>query len=254
MRRLALVFVALAPCAWADRVVLKSGGTLSGIVVERDATRVLLDVGPGRIGIPMARVERIESGISPLAAFREQAARIAPGDADAWAALGVWARERGMETQARSAFEMALQADPGHSAAHRALGHVRSEDAWLTLEESYRARGLVPFEGGWVTPAEMQALLQQRANSEALDRSRREAEARAREAEARAEAAAAEARRAENARTEEDGLPYWWVFAGGGCSGFGCGHGHGGHPHTPPPHTPAPPPAPEPVHRTGTMR
>ena len=255
MRPVAAVLLALAPCAWADRVVLKSGGSLTGVVVEKDDKRVLLDVGPGRVGIPMGRVERIESGASALASYREQAAKIAPNDAAAWAALGHWARERGLETQARNAFEMAIEADPGLADAHRALGHVRQGDVWLTAEESYRARGFVPFEGGWVTPAEREATLQERAASDARAQGRREAEARAREAEARAQAAEAGARRAERERAEEpSGLPYWWVVAGGGgCSGPRCGHGHVAPPRTPPPHTPAPAPDPPPPHKTGTL-
>ena len=225
MRRLTAVLLLCAPTAWADRVVLKSGGSLNGVVVERNAERVLLDVGPGRIGIPMGRVERIESGGSALATYRERAAAIAPGDAAAWAALGSWAKERGLETQARQAFEASLQAEPGSEIAHRALGHVREGEQWLTLEDSYRARGFVPLEGSWVTPAEREDVLRQRAASDARAQAAREAEARAREAEARAQAAEAEARQADRERAGT-GLPYWWVVAGGGCNGPRCPHGH----------------------------
>lgn len=244
MRRLTVVLLTLAPCAWADRVILKSGGSLSGVVVERDDRHVLLDVGPGRVGIPMGRVERIESGTSALASYREQAAKLAMADAAGWLALGRWARDHGLETQAGEAFEAALQADPGLAEAHRALGHVRQGDIWLTQDESYRARGFVPFEGGWVTPAEREATLRERAADDARSQARREAEARAREAEARARAAEAEARRAEQARVEESsGVPYWWVVAGSGCNGPHCGRAHGRPPQ--PVQPPVPPPAPD---------
>jgi hypothetical protein len=215
---------------------------------------VLLDVGPGRIGIPMARVERIESGTSALASYREQAARIAAADAEAWVALGHWAREHGLETQALQAFETALHADPGLAGAHRALGHLLQDGAWLTAEESYRARGFVPFEGGWVTVAEREAALLERAAGEARAQARREAEARAREAEARAQAAEAEAIRAARPQEEGNGLPYWWVFAGGACSGPHCGRGHVRPRHPRPPTEPPPPPPEPPRPQTGTMR
>ena len=256
MRRFTAVLLLSAPLAWADRVVLKSGGSLSGVIVEMNAERVLLDVGPGRVGIPMGRVERIESGASALASFRERAAKIAAGDAESWVALGHWARERGLETQARQAFEAALQLAPGLEDAHRALGHVRHGEVWLPLEESYRARGFVPFEGSWVTPAEHEALLQERAVGEARYQAVREAEARAREAEARAQAAEADARRAEQERaTQSEGLPYWWVLAGGDCRGPHCGRGHVAPPHRPPPALPpATPPPPPPQKGKGTMR
>lgn len=255
MRRLTAALLLLAPSAWADRVILKSGGSLSGVVVEKNHERVLLDVGPGRVGIPMARVERIESGGSALASYREQAARIAAADAEAWVALGHWAREQGLETQARQAFEMALQAQPGLIDAHRGLGHIFQDDVWMTPEEGYRARGLVPFEGRWVSLAEREALLQERAADDARSQARREAEARTREAEARAETAEAEARRAAERSEESTGLPYWWIFGAGGCSGPHCGHGHVKPPHSRPPFHPRPP-APEPPEppKTGTMR
>jgi len=71
----------------------------------------------------------------------------------------------------------------------------------MTLEESYRVRGFVSFEGAWVTPDEREAVLTERAaaaeqaRAEAEARARiRETEARIREAEARARAAEAEAR------------------------------------------------------------
>jgi len=255
MRRFTAALLLTAPMAWADRVVLKSGGSLSGVIVERNAERVLLDVGPGRIGIPMGRVERIESGASALASFRERAATIAPGDAEGWVALGHWARERGLETQARQAFEAALQAAPGVEDAHRALGHVRHGDVWLTLDESYRARGFVPFEGSWITPAEREATLQERAVGEARAQATREAEARAREAEARARAAEADARRAEQeSATQSEGLPYWWVLAGGDCRGPHCGRGHVAPDRPTPAPSPAMPPAPPPQKGKGTMR
>ena len=255
MRRFTAALLLSAPLAWADRVVLKSGGSLSGVIVDVNAERVLLDVGPGRLGIPMGRVERIENGASALASFRERAAKIAAGDAESWVALGHWARERGLETQARQAFEMALGADPGLAGAHRALGHLLQDDVWMTAEESYRARGLVPFEGGWLTVAEREATLGERAAGEARVQARREAEARAREAEARAEAAEAEANRAARQRDEEaSGFPYGWIFGGGTCIGQHCGHGHVRPPHKHPPPAP-PPPAPEPPQpKTGTMR
>jgi len=255
MRRLAAVLLVCAPIAWADRVVLKSGGSLNGVIVERTTDRVILDVGPGRIGIPMGRVERIEAGVSDLAFYRERAARIAAGDAQAWMTLGLWARDRGLETQARQAFEAALQADPGLEEAHRALGHVRHGELWLTPEENYRARGLVPFEGNWVTPAEREGALRERAESDARAQGAREAEARAREAEARAASAEAEARRAAQPAEDSSGLPYWWIFGGGVCSTPHCGQQpvRPSHPNPPPPHRP--PPAPEPpASKTGTMR
>jgi len=235
-----IVLICAAP-AFADRVVLKGGGVLTGVVVESNERGVVLEVGPGRIGLPASRVERVETGASALGSFRARAATLPPGDAASWVELAFWARAQGLETQAREALERALQSDPQNADAHRALGHVLLGGAWLSLEESYRAQGLLPFEGGWVTPAEREAAFRERAALAAADAARREAEARVREAEARAQAAEAVAQREANAKLaagpSDAGIPYWWVVAGGGCNGCGV------RPHRPHPKEPAPPPA-----------
>ncbi len=243
MRRAWAILLLMAPAAFADRVVLKGGGVLTGVIVERSAKGVVIEMGPGRVGLPASRIERIESGESALGAFRARAAALDPSDAAGWAALGSWARAQGLETQARGAFERALESDPRNAEAHRGVGHVLHGDAWLTLEESYRAQGLVPFDGRWISPGERDALVQERMADAALSRSRREADARVREAEARArEAEAAAARAATASASEPAGIPYWWAVAGSGCSRPNCGRPQ--HGHRPPP--PAPPPAPKP--------
>jgi len=102
-------------------------------------------------------------------------------------------------------------ADPSHPEANAALGRVEVDGTWLSMEEGYRARGFVPFEGRWVSPAEHEALVRERLAEEASDRDRREADLRVREAEARAREAEARAREAEAAAQPEadGGIPLW---------------------------------------------
>jgi hypothetical protein len=68
---------------------------------------------------------------------------------------------------------------------------------WVGGDEAYRARGYIKFEGQWMTPAEHEAILRERAAENAMEHQRRESELRAREAEARADEAEARARQAE---------------------------------------------------------
>lgn len=245
MKKAALLLLGLLPgTAFGDEVFLKGGGRIAGVVVERTATRLALEVGPGRITLPMSRVIRIVEGQSSLAAFRERAAALAPGDAAGWLQLAVWAEERGLGTQARGAYEKVLAIDPGSAQAHRGLGNVRLTDRWVTPEESYRAQGLVPFEGQWVTPAERVALVRERAEATAGDQLRREAAARAREAEARARAAEAEAQRAEAAAREaaegSSGIPFFPVYAAPLHGGAAVATHRGFHPLRPPHTQPRP--------------
>jgi hypothetical protein len=204
----------------ADEVLLRGGGRIEGVIVERTAERVVLDVGPGRVTLAASRVERVVSSPSALSTFRERAGRLARADAAGWLELGLWARGHGLPTQAREAFEHVLALDPDDAGAHRALGHVRLGERWAGPEEALRAQGLVPFEGRWVSPDERDAVLRERADAAAEERARAEASARAREAEARARAAEAEARRAEAEARQAEAASYGvtslpFVFGGG---------------------------------------
>jgi hypothetical protein len=193
-----LLGIALWPgIATADEVFVRGGGQLTGEVVERGADSILVDIGIGRIGLPLSSVERIVPGPTPVGLYRGRAAILEPDDVEGWLALGRWADEHGLETHARESFQRVLAADPDNASAHRALGHVPVEDQWLSREESYRARGYVPFEGRWVTPDERRAALEDRRAATEARQVEMEAEARIREAEARARAAEADARKAE---------------------------------------------------------
>lgn len=229
MKRVIAVGVLLAgPAAWADEVFLRGGGSIHGEVVQRTAASVVMEVGPGRMTLPMSRVDRIVATTSDLSIYRERAARLAPGDMARWLGLARWAEGRDLLTQAREAYEHVIAVDPENAAANAALGRVRLAGRWVTAEESYRARGYVRFEGGWVTPAERGAVLADRAAEARARELTAEAEARAREAEARARTAEADARRAEaEALGSSSGIPYPYVYGGGGIYGGGYGGVYG---------------------------
>jgi hypothetical protein len=227
-RAIAVAVILAAPPARADQVLLRGGGVVNGEIIGQTAAGLVLEVGPGRMTLPMSRVERVVTGTGDLTAYRQRAARLGGDDVPGWLALARWAAERDLLTQAREAYERVLAVDPGNGAANAALGRVRLDGRWVSREDAYRAQGLVPFEGAWVHPAERAAILDERA-VEARGRERAaEAEARAREAEARARVAEAEARRAEAAATAEPGIPYPLVY-GGGIYGPVYGGGSGGH-------------------------
>lgn len=263
MNRIAAVsLLALAPAlAHADSVFIKGGGEIKGELVEKRADAIVLEVGPGRLTLPMASVLRIVSSTTDLGLYQARAAALSPRDAAGWLDLALWAQSRDLATQAREAFGRVLALDPTNEKAHLGLGDVRFGDRWLSLVEANRARGFVEFEGLWMSPeeraarlAERAAMAQERQATREADARAREAEARAREAEARAEAAQADARQAQ--QPAGSGIPYPWIFGPsfgplvpGPFNPFpivvvprprpGMGQGHR-------PLPPAPPPAPPP--------
>jgi hypothetical protein len=219
MRRVVFFFAIALPLgpgwAGADEVHLRGGGRITGEIVEQRPDAVVIEVGPGRVTLPASRIERIVSSTSPLAAYRKRASQLLDDDVRGWLRLGFWARDQGLNTQAREAFQHVLSLDPESAAAQEALGRVFVNGQWMSLEDSYRARGLALVNGTWMTPAEREAAMAERAAEADLIRARSEADARSREAEARAAAAEAEARRIE-AQTNSSGFPYPWIFGGGG--------------------------------------
>ena len=215
---LALAAVVLPTAASADEVFLKSGGQLSGRIVSRTATTIEVDVGAGRVGVPASSVLRIEEGQSALQEYEDRAGRVPAGDVEGWIALGEWASARGLGTQARQAYQRALSAAPDDPRANTALGNVQIGGRWLSEDEAYKAQGYVRYEGEWITPAEHEAILRERA-AEADQERQRESESRVREAEERAEEAEARARQAEaeaaEAQQASEGIPLWYGWGGG---------------------------------------
>jgi hypothetical protein len=215
-----------AATAFSDEIFLRSGGRVSGVIVERTRTAIVVETGPGRVTLPMALVAKVVEGRSPLEAYHERAAAIEPGDADGWAALARWAAERDMVTQSREAWQRVLSADPSNREANAALGRVEVDGTWMGQDEAYRARGYVSFEGRWVTPPEHEALVRERAAEEAWQLEAREAGLRVREAEARAREAEARAREAETP-TYGGGNYGGWADWGGSYGWAGGGYGYG---------------------------
>ena len=273
-RVIAVAVFVVAPTAWADEVFLRGGGSIHGEVLQRTATSIVMEVGPGRMTLPLARIDHIVSTTSDLAVYRSRAAALAATDVAGWVALGRWAADRDLLTQSRGAYEHALAVDPQSTAANHALGRVRLAGEWVSPEESYRARGYVSFEGRWVTPEERTASLAERAAEVTTRQRTAEAAARAREAEARADAAEANARRAEaEAATQgavAGGIPYPYVYGGvygggmiygggviygqGPYSGQYGGSGHRGHGTRGQPTPPVQPPVRPPARDNGSTR
>ncbi len=86
-------------------------------------------------------------------------------------------------------YKTVLKSDPGHEGARKALGYKRYKDKWMTSKEireakeakyatSMRAKGLIEFEGEWITPDEKMAIQKER-DRQREERERYEAEQRA---------------------------------------------------------------------------
>ena len=220
MKKLIPILVLFVPgVLFADEVFLKDAGSISGRIVEQNETTVKVDIGDGFIAVPMARVDRIEKGRSPLDEYADRAAKLSPQDVDGWKNLARWAYKQGYPGQARDACNKVLAVAPNDPEVRKALGFVMLDGKWVTLEESYRAKGYVKFEGEWMTPAEAQA----GQAAVAADRAQRDADYRANAADnAKVQDDARAAKDAEQAKYDKEKAdelnpPTYW----GGGWGYG---------------------------------
>jgi len=174
----AIVIIALvAAPAFADDIYLRGGGQITGQIIEQTEDSVTVDIGGGTISAAMSSVVKIEKNNSPLQEYRERAAKIPAGDAEAWRELARWATGYSLSSQAREAYRKVVAILPEDEEANKALGMVQLNGKWVTEEEGYRARGYVQFEGKWMTPAEQQSIVAERQAQQARAEADREANA-----------------------------------------------------------------------------
>jgi len=171
-----LLLTALAVPGAADVVHLKAGGTIEGDVTETE-TDVLVRLPAGEIRLPRETVLRIDRKPSVMQEYAGRAATLQHDNAAGHYELGAWARQNGLETQARAHFQTVLANDPNHAGAREALGYRLVDGRWLTEADEMRARGLVLYDGQWMTPDAAAKLKTLQAELEIAKEERRKAEA-----------------------------------------------------------------------------
>src|SRR5258708_4286053 len=148
MRRAVLVCLCLASTlVGADEVLLKGGGKVAGVIVERTASSIVVEVGPGLVTLPLSRVLSIQEGPTALASYRERASGLSRADLGGWLALGRWARQQDLLTQSREAFAHALSIDPANGEANESHGRVLFGEHCASSEAGDRARAHFPIDG-----------------------------------------------------------------------------------------------------------
>ncbi|MBL8694740.1 MAG: hypothetical protein JNJ88_11650 [Planctomycetes bacterium] len=156
-----------AAASLADVVHTKDGRAVEGKIISDDGTTLRVQTALGVIEVRKADVARVEKKATSEELYEER--RKAASTADDHAALGKWCQERRLTKQAKAEFLKAVELDPKHEAANRALGRVLDGADWVTPEEkkgrdaqreraALEAQGLVEYRGRWVSKEEKEAL------------------------------------------------------------------------------------------------
>ena len=152
-----LLLSVAAPRAAADSFLLRDGTQVEGEVLRAfkdeadrvDRWEVRTVKGVRILAAAEVRTRKDGGGPWPWRVFEEKFAFVDSKDARDNYELGLWARERGLESEAVRAFRRAIEADPDHVKARTALGHQRVGEAWVAPP----GQSGVPEERGVPVPA-----------------------------------------------------------------------------------------------------
>jgi hypothetical protein len=163
IRLLAALFLALlfrAP-GFADTVYLTNGRSFEGVIAEETDSGVKIQMPGGSLSLPRSHVLRVEKSASDFAEYlkRKGALQRAGAGAGEWVKLAQWAKSQGLEQGMREAALAAADLEPraeGVAPLLRANGYVLDAqlDRWIPYADSMRRRGLVQWNGQWISREE----------------------------------------------------------------------------------------------------
>lgn len=165
---IAVLFLGTAGLSDADDILLTSGRkVMRARVIEQRRKTVVVEIGIGTLRLQKSDVVAIESKRTPLHDYGEKLAEVVRRpSADEYYRLAVWARENGLYRYVRPNLDRALELEPTHEEVHRTLDHEKISDRWMTREEANQARGLIFYEGLWLTPTDVEARKLAKAQAE----------------------------------------------------------------------------------------
>jgi hypothetical protein len=151
--------------ARADFFELTSGGRLEGKLLPADDANKLnctieLPAG-GRVTIARSQIAKIETVTDAVAEY-QKLARTSPDTVEAHWKLSEWCREHKLRDERRQHLDRILELDPNHADARTALGFHQKNGQWMNRDDVMAARGLVLFEGKYITPQQVELLKQQK--------------------------------------------------------------------------------------------
>jgi len=145
-----------ASAAGADEFTLRDGTVLTAEELRDLGDRLEVRTAGGTRTLPKDQIRERARKKTPWEEFEAKFALLEEGDSEGNYLLGAWARERGLEGEARRAFRRAVAGDPENAKARTALGHVRVDGKWVAPagEKHPPEECGAPVEGAVATPAE----------------------------------------------------------------------------------------------------
>lgn len=158
----------------ADQITLKSGGVVRGELLSETPSAksekdlAIRTLSGATVIVPRTDVVQFVRRRLVLEEYEIQA-QAAPDTSAAQWELAEWCRLKSLRKERESHLLRVVELDPGHVAAHRALGHIRIDGSWTTQDAALAARGLVKLRG---KSAPVAALEEQREDERATEAER----------------------------------------------------------------------------------
>src|SRR4051812_35519789 len=143
--------------ARADRIVLRGGTTIRGVVLPSPSAAGQVLVQTENLTTPIKyRKDQVVEVISEPSALKDYLDRRdqTAADAPAQYELGLWCEEHKLSAFAEIHYRRAIELDKAYAPAHKKLGHVLHSDQWITGDQLREAQGLVKFRGKWISKEE----------------------------------------------------------------------------------------------------
>ena len=143
-----LIALSLSPAATADVLQLKSGGELTGVIVERVKNDYLVKGHDGAI-IKLSR-RQVKQFLpqDPADLSYTQRSRALPDTVAAHRELADWCKENRLTKLSNHHLQRILELAPHDEAARTSLGYQQHRGRWMTRDEIMAARGLRKYKDG----------------------------------------------------------------------------------------------------------
>ncbi|MDJ0523364.1 MAG: hypothetical protein QNJ90_14935 [Planctomycetota bacterium] len=164
----AILLITFAAPAFAHEVELNDGTKYEGKVLRQDENEVVIETTfDGMKTFKRADVKRVNTNVPPLREQLKYRAKTANDAKSRWD-LYAWAKKKGFTEELVWILEAIVDLEPGDRKARKLLGHKKVDGRWMSPDEEkrylkekfeaeQRAKGLVEYEGEWVTPEERDA-------------------------------------------------------------------------------------------------
>jgi hypothetical protein len=156
-----IVQTTAAPCARADVFVLAQGGEVVGELQNPEQsprTTYAIKTAEGVVvTLASSQVKQVLRP-KPEEIEYEKVRSQYPDTAEGQWELAEWCKERKLIAYRKAHLMRVLELDPNHEAAHKALGHIKTDGKWTTQRDQLASQGLRFYKGRVRTQQEIDIL------------------------------------------------------------------------------------------------